>query len=579
MKTLMLLMMLADGTETAAPEVQLLDFSASYCGPCQQMVPVLQRMSRDKFPVRQIDITEEPELARRFRVERVPTLVLLVEGKEVRRFVGLTDEAELRREMNRAARQLAESRGQLPDNPARKVDEIAEQASDTRTVSADNEATRNPESDSSRENSERSSVGEILKGILTRGRPTPFEFPTVRAQSPEPAVPTDGLQAASAATVRVRVAGTRQKDGALVEDVGTGTIVYSAVGQAVILTCAHLFLDLKREGTVVEVEVFDGGNSTSYPGEIVGGSHDSDIALLKIKSSRIHPTVRLSSSTPAVEPGQPLVSFGCNEGANPTRLDTKVVDINRYNGPANLVCTTDPKSGRSGGGLFTVDGTLVGVCSCADRKRQEGLYMSHKPVLDLVKRLQLQSILMTPRSGSQETPAVGEDAAGTFAMLREGRDITATDPPAVSIPGTEITDIESPEFDVTDSLASADTPSSPATKTSPDLTKGDAGDRSAGDSTETNPAVTSSSAIEPSAAQGPELRIEINDRTPGARKRIIVIPQASPWMLELLTGEAALENGVATTALRPESRKPDVRSTETRKSTADRSRLAALQAP
>jgi len=52
-------------------------------------------MEHAGFPIRQIDITDDPELAKRFKVERIPTLVLLVKGKEVERFVGLGSEGEL----------------------------------------------------------------------------------------------------------------------------------------------------------------------------------------------------------------------------------------------------------------------------------------------------------------------------------------------------------------------------------------------------------------------------------------------------------------------------------------------------
>ena len=110
MKLIMLLMMAFDGASNTAPDVQLLDFSAGYCGPCQQMVPILQRMEQAGFPIRQIDISDDPELTKRFNVDRIPTLVLLVEGKEVRRFVGLTGEDELRRAMNKAASELSEKR-------------------------------------------------------------------------------------------------------------------------------------------------------------------------------------------------------------------------------------------------------------------------------------------------------------------------------------------------------------------------------------------------------------------------------------------------------------------------------------
>lgn len=88
MKMFMMLMALvSDQPASETPDVILLDFTASYCQPCKQMLPILQRMEQDNYPIRQIDITEEHELARRYQVDRVPTLVLLVEGKEVKRFV------------------------------------------------------------------------------------------------------------------------------------------------------------------------------------------------------------------------------------------------------------------------------------------------------------------------------------------------------------------------------------------------------------------------------------------------------------------------------------------------------------
>ena len=90
MKLLAMLMMAADLNGQPLPEVVLLDFHAGYCQPCQQMVPVFQRMERDKFPIRRIDITDQPDVSKQYRVDRIPTMILLVEGREAQRFVGLT---------------------------------------------------------------------------------------------------------------------------------------------------------------------------------------------------------------------------------------------------------------------------------------------------------------------------------------------------------------------------------------------------------------------------------------------------------------------------------------------------------
>ena len=81
MKMLILLLSMLTETPSADdPEVQLLDFTASYCAPCREMVPILNRMESKGFPIRRIDITEEPDLSRQFQVEGVPTLVIMVEG-------------------------------------------------------------------------------------------------------------------------------------------------------------------------------------------------------------------------------------------------------------------------------------------------------------------------------------------------------------------------------------------------------------------------------------------------------------------------------------------------------------------
>ena len=345
MKMLMLLVAMFDAETgaTSPPEVELLDFTASYCQPCQQMVPILQRMQKDKFPVRQIDISEEPELARRFNVDRVPTLVLMVQGKEAKRFIGLTDEAELRDQMNRAARRLAETReptkvaaAELPVGLAAK--------SDTDEPTAEPEVTAEAPAES------KPSIKDVFRGFLGGvTKPTAMQFPTLRAQSPEAGSEMDGLLIAEAATVRVKVAGVSSKDGKKIQDVGTGTIVYSATGQAIILTCAHVFLDMSTKDAKIEIEVFENGKALSYPASLIGGDHNSDLAFLKIQSTKIMPAVRLTAAAPSVAKDQNLVSFGCNGGADPTLLKTKIVDINRYNGPANLVCSVDPQSGRSGG--------------------------------------------------------------------------------------------------------------------------------------------------------------------------------------------------------------------------------------
>ncbi|KAK8644292.1 hypothetical protein V6N13_123603 [Hibiscus sabdariffa] len=61
----------------------VIDFSASWCGPCKLMEPPLTAMA-DKFS----DVDELPDVAQEFGVQAMPTFVLLKKGKEVDRVVG-----------------------------------------------------------------------------------------------------------------------------------------------------------------------------------------------------------------------------------------------------------------------------------------------------------------------------------------------------------------------------------------------------------------------------------------------------------------------------------------------------------
>ena len=73
----------------------MLDFRADWCGPCRQMDPVVEQLKAAGYPVRQVNIDQQQDLAAKFRVESVPCFVLLVNGHEVDRTVGATAGATL----------------------------------------------------------------------------------------------------------------------------------------------------------------------------------------------------------------------------------------------------------------------------------------------------------------------------------------------------------------------------------------------------------------------------------------------------------------------------------------------------
>ena len=75
----------------------LVDFGAEWCAPCKAQAKILERMTDDpSVVIATVDIDECPDLAARFRVRGVPTLLAFNGGKEAGRRTGLASEASIR---------------------------------------------------------------------------------------------------------------------------------------------------------------------------------------------------------------------------------------------------------------------------------------------------------------------------------------------------------------------------------------------------------------------------------------------------------------------------------------------------
>ena len=75
----------------------LLDFWAPWCGPCQQLGPIVEQIGdkREDFTVGKVNVDEEAELARQFQVRSVPTLIVVKGGEVTAKAVGFRTREEI----------------------------------------------------------------------------------------------------------------------------------------------------------------------------------------------------------------------------------------------------------------------------------------------------------------------------------------------------------------------------------------------------------------------------------------------------------------------------------------------------
>ena len=79
----------------------LVDFFATWCGPCQMLAPVLEKISssRADFDIAKVDIDEAQDLAYKYGIQVEPTMDILKDGKVMKKIEGYHDENEIASEM------------------------------------------------------------------------------------------------------------------------------------------------------------------------------------------------------------------------------------------------------------------------------------------------------------------------------------------------------------------------------------------------------------------------------------------------------------------------------------------------
>ena len=162
------------------------------------MAPAVTQLETAGVPVRHVNVRQEPDLARRYGIAQTPTFVVLANGREVSRLVGMQSIENLSKALSldpRALYSAGHSRSPSPVN---------------------------------------AQLTSAAKSAAPTLNPNPRPAPSIS--------PQQAIAMAQAATVRLKVHDGRGYGA------GTGTIIDVQGGEALVMTCGHLFRDNKGKG-------------------------------------------------------------------------------------------------------------------------------------------------------------------------------------------------------------------------------------------------------------------------------------------------------------------------------------------
>lgn len=376
----------------SAGQTVLLDFYGDRCPPCRAMDPLVQQLIAQGYPVQKVNVEQRPEIARSFGVTSIPCFVMLVDGREVDRAVGPQSPDRLLQMLQRAS------------PPATGPSRASPATYDPSAVTSPPPGTALPNSTVTGPNLD--STGSVTGGAgpgytpaaAVRdpfGSAVPATSASTAGSPARPAAASAGLASGAAAdpgddrllaaTVRLRVV-----DPTGVSK-GTGTIVDARQGHALVVTCAHIFRDSQGKGQI-EVDLFGPMRGKTVSGRMIDFDLNNDVAVLSVQVDGPVAVARVAPEGYRVGPGDPVISCGCNHGGDATLLRSRVTAVDRYLNWPNLSIAGESVEGRSGGGLFTDDGLLIGVCNARDPQLREGLYSGLPAVHQLLERNRLSFV-------------------------------------------------------------------------------------------------------------------------------------------------------------------------------------------
>jgi thiol-disulfide isomerase/thioredoxin len=360
-------------------DLVLLDFGAEWCGPCRSMEGAVAQLVAAGYPIRKINLDQNRDLARQFQVTSIPAFVLVRNGQELGRLEGVVSAAELQSLFAKARTNSAPA-GAARDTSAASPGKYRPAGPGFGPASPGGSHPADPATTLAGGGAATSSAGSSSAGS------------------------SNAAATALAASVRLSI---EDQTGF---SYGSGTIVDARAGEALVLTCGHIFRDSKGQGKIL-VDVFGPRPQSRLVGRVVAYDLKTDVALVSIRPQGSVTAARIAPPGYVVRVGDRAVSVGCDNGANPSVRESHVTALNKFLGPANVEASGQPTQGRSGGGLFSADGYVIGVCNAADPADNEGLYAAATTIHAQLDQVGLSSLYRGGASGALAASSIAAPSA------------------------------------------------------------------------------------------------------------------------------------------------------------------------
>lgn len=416
---------------SGANQSVMLDFFSDTCGPCKAMEPTVQMLETKGYPVQRINVSRNPDLATRYQIHSVPCYVMIVDGREVDRVLGGTTLSRLERMCKLAQAAPSAPSEQSPSALAGNGSMDALPAGPSGSASLPAWEGTPP-------------IVAPAAGVPADAMPlsaapsslSPFaslaSAPDLASQALAPAASRASASAAPlAADSREPIAGWTPRTTAdsqliaasvrlRIEDpngrsCGSGTIVDARGGEALVLTCGHIFRDSEGKGPI-EVDLFGLDAAQAVPGRLVSFDLKRDVGLVSFRTPGPVTVARVAPSEYQIRPGDAVVTIGCNNGDRPSVRHSRINSRDKFVGPPNLQVAGQPVEGRSGGGLFSSDGLVIGVCNAADPEDQEGLYAALESIHAVLDGVGLAGVYRADAQNLASQPAAELPRAALVAI-------------------------------------------------------------------------------------------------------------------------------------------------------------------